>query len=78
MLFFFFFFVSCILLGAIIGYIVNLICGIKGAGPPIDFSQVQAAPWVRAPKINTPIEFLPSAISTMVPVVIVFIAENMG
>ncbi|ORZ08126.1 permease family-domain-containing protein [Absidia repens] len=68
----------CILIGAIMGYIINLICGIKGVGPPIDFSEVVSNPWVRAPQINTPIEFNVPAITTVIPVVIVLLAENMG
>ncbi|KAI8082696.1 xanthine/uracil permease family protein [Halteromyces radiatus] len=68
----------CILSGAIVGYIINLICGLKGAGPPIDFSQVSSSPWIRAPMINSPILFQAPAISTVAPVLIVLLAENMG
>ncbi|KAI8339600.1 permease family-domain-containing protein [Chlamydoabsidia padenii] len=68
----------CILIGAVIGYIINLICGLKGVGPAIDFSQVVSNPWIRAPTVNTPIEFQVPAITTVIPVVIVLLAENMG
>lgn len=69
---------SCILLGAIVGYIVHLICGLKGVGKAIDFSQVASSPWITAPQANSPIIFNPQAISIMAPVVIVLLAENMG
>lgn len=65
-------------MGAVIGYVINLICGLKDVGPAIDFSQVVSNPWIRAPIINKPIEFQVSAITTVLPVVIVLLAENMG
>ncbi|KAI9302095.1 Xanthine/uracil/vitamin C permease [Cunninghamella echinulata] len=68
----------CLLLGTIIGYIIHLICGIKGIGKSIDFSQVASSPWFSAPQIHSPVIFDPQAISTMAPVVIVLLAENMG
>ncbi|SAL95645.1 hypothetical protein [Absidia glauca] len=68
----------CILIGAVVGYVINLICGLKGVGPAIDFSQIVSNPWIRAPTVNTPIEFQTSAITTVIPVVIVLLAENMG
>jgi xanthine/uracil permease len=62
----------------VVGYVINLICGLKGVGPAIDFSQIVSNPWIRAPTVNTPIEFQTSAITTVLPVVIVLLAENMG
>ncbi|CAO3639503.1 unnamed protein product [Cunninghamella blakesleeana] len=68
----------CILLGALVGYIVHLICGLKGVAKPIDFGPVASAAWISAPQAHTPIIFDPQAISIMAPVVVVLLAENMG
>ncbi|ORX45838.1 Xanthine/uracil/vitamin C permease [Hesseltinella vesiculosa] len=68
----------CILLGTIVSYVIYLICGLVNAGPRIDFSNIVAQPWVRPPIVHWPVVFQGQAISTMIPLVIVFLAENMG
>ncbi|KAI9033744.1 Xanthine/uracil/vitamin C permease [Phycomyces nitens] len=67
-----------ILLGMIIGYIINLICGLKGAGPAIDYTSVSAAPWVRGPVISHELVFDSRSISTIAPLIVVVLAENLG
>ncbi|KAI8065154.1 permease family-domain-containing protein [Gongronella butleri] len=68
----------CILLGTIVAYVIYLVCGFTGSGPRIDFSRVNEQPWVRAPVVHSPIIFDGAAISTIVPLVIVLLAENLG
>ncbi|KAL0090962.1 Xanthine/uracil/vitamin C permease [Phycomyces blakesleeanus] len=70
--------VSAILLGMIIGYVINLICGLKGAGPAIDYTSVSAAPWVRGPTIHHELVFDSKSISTIAPLIVVVLAENLG
>ncbi|KAI9490726.1 permease family-domain-containing protein [Zychaea mexicana] len=67
-----------ILLGLIVGYVIHIICGVTGAGYPVDFSDVSSVAWVRGPIISGPIVFDKVAISTIAPIVIVIVAENMG
>ena len=67
-----------ILIGLIFGYVVHIICGVTGAGYPVDFSEVASIPWVRGPLISGPIVFDKTAISTIAPLVVVILAENMG
>ncbi|KAI9323591.1 permease family-domain-containing protein [Dichotomocladium elegans] len=67
-----------ILLGLILGYVIHIICGVAGAGYPVDFSEVKSIEWVRGPIISGPIVFETKAISTIAPLVIVLVAENMG
>lgn len=57
---------------------VHIICGVSGVGYPVDFSEVVSSPWVRGPIVSGPIEFDPHAISTLVPLVLVLLAENIG
>ncbi|RUP17935.1 permease family-domain-containing protein [Jimgerdemannia flammicorona] len=66
-----------ILFGALTGYLINLFCGLGGAGPRIDYAGVAAAPWVAPPKLQAP-KFSGPAISTIAPVCIVLVAENIG
>ncbi|ORX89172.1 uracil-xanthine permease [Basidiobolus meristosporus CBS 931.73] len=66
-----------ILLGAIVGYVINLICGYAGAGPKIDYSGVGNAKWIGVPLFHTP-KFEAHAISLITPVVIILVAENIG
>ena len=48
-----------------------------GMGTPIDFSAVSAAPWVGLPGFSTPV-FELQAVSVIVPVAIILVAENLG
>ncbi|ORX85439.1 Xanthine/uracil permease [Basidiobolus meristosporus CBS 931.73] len=66
-----------ILLGAIVGYVIDLICGYAGAGPKIDYTEVGSAKWIGLPMFHTP-AFDAHAISLITPVVIILIAENIG
>lgn len=66
-----------ILLGGIIGYLVNLIFSAIGLGPAINFSKVSQAAWIGLPHFVTP-RFSGSAISLIAPVVIILVAENIG
>ncbi|KAK9764671.1 hypothetical protein K7432_007631 [Basidiobolus ranarum] len=66
-----------ILLGAIVGYVVNLICGYAGAGPKIVYTGVSNAKWVGIPLFHTP-QFEAHSISLITPVVIILVAENIG
>ncbi|KAI9263340.1 permease family-domain-containing protein [Phascolomyces articulosus] len=67
-----------ILLGLVVGYVIHIICGVSGAGYPVDFSEVASIAWVRGPVISGPIVFDKVAISTIAPLVVVIVAENMG
>ncbi|GCF07400.1 solute carrier family 23 protein [Dictyobacter arantiisoli] len=66
-----------ILIGGIIGYVVNLILSLVGIGPHFDFSKVSAAAWIGLPHFETP-KFTGSAMTLIAPVVIILIAENIG
>lgn len=66
-----------ILFGGLTGYVIHLVCGLTGVGPRIDYSSVTAAAWVAPPRFQLPV-FRGAAISTIVPVCIVLIAENIG
>src|SRR5690606_41999387 len=48
-----------------------------GMGTPIDFSGVMTAPWVGLPKFSAPV-FELHAMSVIVPVAIILVAENLG
>ena len=66
-----------ILIGGIIAYLINLICGFIGLGPRIDFHKVADAAWIGLPHFSTP-TFSSGAISLIAPVVIILLAENIG
>ncbi|KAI9022078.1 xanthine/uracil permease family protein [Hyaloraphidium curvatum] len=66
-----------ILIGGILGYIVYLVCGVCGVGPGINWTGVNEAAWIGAPPFHFPV-FTAAAISSITPVVIVLIAENLG
>jgi putative pyrimidine permease RutG len=67
-----------VLLGAICGYLLYLICANGfGLGKPIDFSAVAAAPLFGLPHFTSPI-FTASAMGLIAPVAIVLVAENLG
>ncbi len=67
-----------ILLGGIIGYIVDLIFS-NGLsyGPAIDFTKVANASWIGLPHFVGP-TFTGNAISLIAPVAIILVAENTG
>jgi putative pyrimidine permease RutG len=67
-----------ILLGGIVGYIVDLIFSNGlGYGPAIDFTKVSNAAWIGLPHFTAP-TFTPNAISLIAPVAIILVAENTG
>jgi putative pyrimidine permease RutG len=67
-----------VLLGAICGYVLYLICANGfGLGKPIDFSGVAAAPLFGLPHFTSPV-FTASAMALIAPVAIVLVAENLG
>jgi putative pyrimidine permease RutG len=67
-----------VLLGAICGYLLYLVCANGfGLGKPIDFSSVAAAPLFGLPHFTGPI-FTASAMALIAPVAIVLVAENLG
>ncbi|EIE77090.1 hypothetical protein RO3G_01794 [Rhizopus delemar RA 99-880] len=66
-----------ILIGMIIAYLINFGVGWSGAGPAIDYTEVYEASWFAAPKFVKP-KFEGQAISIIVPVCVVLLAENLG
>ncbi|KAG2235192.1 hypothetical protein INT48_003536 [Thamnidium elegans] len=66
-----------ILIGMVIGYLIYFGVGWSGHGPAIDYTEVYAAPWFAAPKFIQP-KFEAQAISIIVPVCVVLLAENLG
>jgi uracil-xanthine permease len=67
-----------VLLGAICGYLLYLICANGfGLGKAIDFSAVAAAPLFGLPHFTAPV-FTASAMGLIAPVAIVLVAENLG
>jgi putative pyrimidine permease RutG len=67
-----------VLLGAICGYLLYLICANGfGFGKAIDFSAVAAAPLFGLPHFTSPV-FTSSAMALIAPVAIVLVAENLG
>jgi uracil-xanthine permease len=67
-----------VLLGALCGYLLYLICANGfGLGKPIDFSSVAAAPLLGLPHFTSPV-FTASAMALIAPVAIVLVAENLG
>ncbi|KAJ6648273.1 putative pyrimidine permease RutG [Pseudolycoriella hygida] len=66
-----------VLIGMIVGYLAYFIAGKMGYGSIIDYSKVNEAHWVAVPNFTTP-KFEAKAISTIVPVCIVLLAENLG
>ncbi|ORX57526.1 Xanthine/uracil permease [Hesseltinella vesiculosa] len=66
-----------LLVGMVIAYLISMGCGMTGVTTPIDYTEVYNAPWWAAPEFVKP-SFNAQAISTIVPVCIVLIAENLG
>ncbi|KAI8078011.1 Xanthine/uracil/vitamin C permease [Gilbertella persicaria] len=66
-----------ILIGMIIGYLIYFGVGWSGHGPAIDYTEVYEASWFAAPTFVKP-RFEGQAISIIVPVCVVLLAENLG
>ncbi|KAI7898965.1 permease family-domain-containing protein [Cokeromyces recurvatus] len=66
-----------ILIGMVIGYLIYFGVGYSGHGPSIDYTGVYDASWFAAPKFVKP-RFEGQAISIIVPVCVVLLAENLG
>lgn len=67
-----------ILVGLILAYALYFVlANLLGLGKAIDFSAIAAAPWVGLPTISQP-EFDLRAISVIVPVAVILVAENLG
>ncbi len=67
-----------VLLGAICGYVLYLICANGfGLSKPIDFSGVAAAPLFGLPHFTGPV-LTGSAMALIAPVAVVLVAENLG
>lgn len=67
-----------ILVGLIVAYIVYFIfTNMLGYGKPIDFTEIQTAPWFGLPSMSTP-QFDIGAITVIVPVAVILVAENLG
>lgn len=66
-----------VLLGLIVGYVINFVVIRFGYGLIIDYSIVNQSSWFGVPKFIKP-KFEAHAISIIVPVCIVLLAENLG
>ena len=67
-----------ILVGLMLAYLLYFICAnILGLGAPVDFSGIQAAAWFGLPNTSAPV-FELSAITIIVPVAVILVAENLG
>ncbi|MXP62381.1 pyrimidine utilization transport protein G [Roseomonas sp. M0104] len=67
-----------ILLGAVSGYLLYLVCtNLLGLGAPIDFSGVRAAAWLGLPHFEAPV-FSGPAMVLISPIAIILVAENLG
>ncbi|NOL49881.1 solute carrier family 23 protein [Pelistega europaea] len=67
-----------ILVGLMVSYVVYFFfTNMLGYGKPIDFTELQAAPWFGLPTLSTP-KFELGAITVIVPVAVILVAENLG
>src|SRR5690554_4045733 len=67
-----------ILAGLVIACLIYaLFTNVLGFGPPLDASKVMQAPWFGMPSFSSPV-FAPEAMSVIVPVAIILVAENLG
>ncbi len=67
-----------ILVGLLLACVVyGLLTNVLGFGHPINFSGVAAAPWLGLPRFQAP-EFSVHAVSVIVPVAVILVAENLG
>ncbi|KAI8355174.1 Xanthine/uracil/vitamin C permease [Blakeslea trispora] len=69
---------TALLLGTVIGYLIYAMCGLNGIGSGIDYTEIVSSAWVRVPPIVAHFDFSPSAISNIMPILIVLLAENLG
>ncbi len=67
-----------ILIGLVLACVIyGLLTNVLGLGAPIDFSAVAAASWVGLPRFEAPV-FEAHAMSVIIPVAIILVAENLG
>ncbi|WP_071058221.1 solute carrier family 23 protein [Pelistega sp. MC2] len=67
-----------ILIGLIFAYLIYYVCAnVLGLGQPIDFTGIQNAAWFGLPTMSSPV-FDMSAITVIVPVAVILVAENLG
>ena len=67
-----------ILVGLLIAYVIYaIITNGMGLGKPIDFSIVANAAWFGMPKFTAPV-FDPHAMTLLVPIAVILVAENLG
>lgn len=67
-----------ILLGGIIGYLIDLLLANGlGLSKPIDFTNLAKAPWIGLPTFTAP-TFNGTAITLIAPVALILVAENLG
>lgn len=67
-----------VLIGGFVGYVVYAVgAGAFGAGKPIDFAGLAAAPWIGMPHFTAP-TFSTGAMALIAPVAIILVAENLG
>ncbi|ETD72298.1 pyrimidine permease [Pelistega indica] len=67
-----------ILIGLIFAYLIYYVCAnVLGFGQPIDFTGIQNAAWFGLPTMSSPV-FDMSAITVIVPVAVILVAENLG
>ncbi|KAI8638068.1 permease family-domain-containing protein [Parasitella parasitica] len=67
-----------LLLGTMLGYFIHAMCGLKGIGPPIDYSEIASNPWIRAPTVYFSLKFEASSVGMVMPILVVLLAENLG
>ncbi len=67
-----------ILLGGVIGYLVYLLLANGfGLGKPIDFTNLNKAPWIGLPSFTAP-SFHANVMALIAPVAVILVAENLG
>ena len=67
-----------ILVGLLIAYVIYaIVTNGMGLGKPIDFSIVANAAWFGMPKFTAPV-FEPQAMTLLVPIAVILVAENLG
>jgi uracil-xanthine permease len=67
-----------ILLGLVLAYAIDVVAtNVMGLGKPVDFGPVAAAAWLGMPAFTTP-AWSGEAMTLIVPVAIVLVAENLG
>ncbi|SJZ91875.1 uracil-xanthine permease [Consotaella salsifontis] len=67
-----------ILIGGALSYVVYLVLANgMGLGAPIDFTRVGEAAWLGLPHFTSPV-FTTSAMTLIMPVVLILVAENLG